>query len=52
MLKWILRKVEIIFNIGVYTHRFIDGLNDLRYEFYNASAHLIPFIWRISERNF
>lgn len=44
MIKWILGKLGIIFNIGVYIHRFFDGLNDLRYEFYNASAHLITWL--------
>ena len=29
--------------IGVYFHRGVDGLNDLRYEFYNASSGLITW---------
>ena len=32
MWKLILSKAGWIFKIGVYTHRFFDGCNDLRYE--------------------
>ena len=44
MFKKILGKAGIIFNIGVYVHRFFDGCNDLRYEFYNAAAGQITYI--------
>ena len=37
-------KFAIIFQIGVYIHRFFDGLNDLRYEFYNATANVITWV--------
>ena len=43
MLKWIKAKSAIIFSCGVYVHRFIDACNDLRYEFYNASAGMITW---------
>ena len=44
MFKWLKSKAVIIFQIGVYVHRFFDGCNDLRYEFYNAAAGLITWI--------
>lgn len=44
MLKWLKGKVGFIFLIGVYIHRFFDACNDLRYEFYNASAGIITWI--------
>lgn len=40
----LLGKLGFIFNVGVYVHRFFDGCNDLRYEFYNASAGLITWV--------
>lgn len=40
MLKWLKSRVGVIFTIGVYIHRFFDGCNDLRYEFYNAVSGL------------
>lgn len=39
----ILGKLGLIFNFGVYVHRFFDGCNDLRYEWYNACAGLITW---------
>lgn len=44
MWKWLKSKAGVIFMIGVYFHRTVDGLNDLRYEFYNAAAGLITWI--------
>ena len=35
MWAWIKTKFSFIFMIGVYIHRGIDGLNDLRYEVIN-----------------
>lgn len=43
MFKKILAKFSIILNVGVYIHRFFDGCNDLRYEFYNASLGQITW---------
>ncbi len=43
-MNWLKGKLVFIFEIGVYLHRFFDGCNDLRYEFYNASAGLITWI--------
>lgn len=43
MLKWLKSKAAFIFTIGVYIHRGIEGLNDLRYEFYNAASGLITW---------
>ena len=43
-MKWLKGKLAYIFMIGVYFHRLVDGLNDLRYEFYNASAGVITWI--------
>ena len=43
MWKWIKGKAGLIFMIGVYFHRTVDGLNDLRYELYNAAAGLITW---------
>lgn len=37
-------KLGVVFKIGVYVHRFFDGCNDLRYEFYNAASGLITWI--------
>jgi len=42
-MKKILGKLGIIFNIGVYVHRFFDGCNDLRYEYYNVASGLITW---------
>ena len=47
--KWLKSKLAIIFQIGVYTHRFFDGCNDLRYEFYNAAAGLITWVQFIKQ---
>lgn len=43
-MSWIKNKLAYVFQAGVYTHRFFDGCNDLRYEFYNASAGLITWV--------
>ena len=43
-MKWLKGKLAVIFMIGVYLHRFVDGCNDLRYEFYNAASGLITWI--------
>lgn len=43
-MNWIKDKLAFIFNLGVYVHRFFDGCNDLRYEFYNAAAGVITWI--------
>ena len=43
MWKFIKSKIAILFTIGVYFHRTVDGLNDLRYELYNACAGLITW---------
>ena len=43
-MKWLKGKLAMIFMIGVYFHRFVDGCNDLRYEFYNAASGLITWI--------
>ena len=42
-MKWLKGKLAAIFMAGVYVHRFFDGCNDLRYEFYNVSAGLITW---------
>lgn len=42
-MKWLKGKLAAIFMTGVYFHRFFDGCNDLRYEFYNVSAGLITW---------
>ena len=47
--KWFKSKLAIIFQIGVYAHRFFDGCNDLRYEFYNAAAGLITWVQFIKQ---
>lgn len=47
--KWLKSKLAIIFQIGVYVHRFFDGCNDLRYEFYNAAAGLITWVQFIKQ---
>ena len=44
MWKKILGKFSIIFNAGVYVHRFFDGCNDLRYELYNAMSGMITWV--------
>lgn len=43
MWKFLKSKFAIIFMIGVYFHRTVDGLNDLRYELYNAASGLISW---------
>ena len=43
-MKWLKSKLAYVFMIGVYFHRLVDGLNDLRYEFYNASSGLISWM--------
>ena len=43
MWKKILGKFGLVFNAGVYVHRFFDGCNDLRYELWNACAGLITW---------
>ena len=43
-MKWLKTKLAYIFMIGVYVHRFFDGCNDLRYEFYNAASGLITWV--------
>ena len=43
-MKWLKGKLAMIFMIGVYFHRFVDGCNDLRYEFYNVASGLITWI--------
>lgn len=42
-MNWIKTKLVYIFMIGVYLHRFIDGCNDLRYEYYNVASGLITW---------
>ncbi len=42
-MKWLKEKFLLIFMIGVYVHRFFDGCNDLRYEFYNLQSKVITF---------
>ena len=37
-------KLGIVFNVGVYVHRFFDGCNDLRYELYNATSGQITWV--------
>lgn len=37
------KKLGFVFNIIVYIHRFNEGLNDLRYEFYNAASGMITW---------
>lgn len=44
MFKWLGEKFAYIFMIGVYFHRLVDGCNELRYEFYNASSGLITWV--------
>ena len=43
-MKWLKTKLAYIFMLGVYAHRFFDGCNDLRYEFYNAASGLITWV--------
>lgn len=43
MWNWLKNKIGFIFMIGVYLHRFIDGCNDLRYEFYNVTSGMITW---------
>ena len=42
-MKWLKTKLAAIFMIGVYMHRFFDGCNDLRYEYYNVASGLITW---------
>jgi len=41
MWLWLKSKLSLFFTIGVYLHRFNEGMNDLRYELYNTAAGLI-----------
>jgi len=43
-MNWLKGKLAAIFMIGVYVHRFFDGCNDLRYEFYNVTSGLITWM--------
>ena len=42
-MNWLKTKLAYIFMCGVYCHRFFDGCNDLRYEFYNAASGFITW---------